>query len=634
MASSSVARAENSCRRCHRRKKRCDKTLPQCDACRHAQVACSFLDDHAQVASFPIAYVRGLELRVKELEQQLADRPSSDNGDLVSIWPENPAVGNTRVENNSPIHQQENPSPVSRPRSRQGTESLAEELKVLSLEATADRHLGPSSGISFAKLTQAVLRRLSPGREAFVFEDGADEDETVEQQQRAMTDLWPDVGSSLLNIDPALISPLVDAYKDPVDISLLDASHISYLLEFYFAHSHTLYPIIRQTEFTSVLWRLYADPLDPLAQSPLWQFRIWMVLAIGSTAYSSVTLVDESESVQFFQKAMTYFEAVMGCGYLAGLEALMLQVSYSFFNKIGPNTWFLVGLAARMAIGMGLHTADTYRSLAIDVAEYQKRLFFSLYMMDRVVSMALGRPFAIHDDDINVEPFSTADDEHIKPEGITLRSSLEPSRMAVPLHILDLRKIASDIGSHVHSIKRGDRLQTAAEKEETIQALHRRLIEWRRSMPFPLPDLQSNVPHLCTNWFDLNYYTHLIMLYRPSSLCPTLDLHKVKILAEASAMAIRQAITMHRQHRFSYNWLNLFGVFNSALSLMYATTSQPDHLALVLDRTKAIADLQLVIELLDTFAKKFPSAKRIRRMVQDVVAKLQLYAVEHNGRTN
>lgn len=49
------------------------------------------------------------------------------------------------------------------------------------------------------------------------------------------------------------------------------------------------------------------------------------------------------------------------------------------------DTWFLVGVAARMAIGMGLHASDTYKSLAVDVAEYQKRLFFSLYMMDRYV---------------------------------------------------------------------------------------------------------------------------------------------------------------------------------------------------------------------------------------------------------
>ena len=51
------ARAENSCRRCQRRKKRCDKTLPECEACKKANEPCSFQDDHVQVASFPVEYV-------------------------------------------------------------------------------------------------------------------------------------------------------------------------------------------------------------------------------------------------------------------------------------------------------------------------------------------------------------------------------------------------------------------------------------------------------------------------------------------------------------------------------------------------------------------------------------------------
>ncbi|OAQ77992.1 fungal specific transcription factor domain-containing protein [Purpureocillium lilacinum] len=85
----------------------------------------------------------------------------------------------------------------------------------------------------------------------------------------------------------------------------------------------------------------------------------------------------------------------------------MLQVSYSFFNQLGPSkasphTWFLVGTAARLALGLGLHTPSAYDGSSFDVQQRRKRIFFSIYMMDRVVSIALGRPFAIHDDDIEV----------------------------------------------------------------------------------------------------------------------------------------------------------------------------------------------------------------------------------------
>lgn len=67
------------------------------------------------------------------------------------------------------------------------------------------------------------------------------------------------------------------------------------------------------------------------------------------------------------------------------------------------DTWFLVGTAARLAIGMGLHCDQTLQSLPNEEAQRRKRLFFSVYMMDRMVSNTLGRPFAIHEDDIDIE---------------------------------------------------------------------------------------------------------------------------------------------------------------------------------------------------------------------------------------
>jgi hypothetical protein len=51
---------------------------------------------------------------------------------------------------------------------------------------------------------------------------------------------------------------------------------------------------------------------------------------------------------------------------------------------------------------MGLHCDQTLQDLSSEQVERRKRLFFSVYMMDRLVSITLGRPFAIHEDDIDV----------------------------------------------------------------------------------------------------------------------------------------------------------------------------------------------------------------------------------------
>ncbi|KAJ9209436.1 transcriptional regulator family: Fungal Specific TF [Paecilomyces variotii] len=647
MASSNTPRAENSCRRCHRRKKKCDRSLPQCEACERAGSKCSFLDERNQIGSFPLSYVQSLQRRVKDLERQLSlalstSRNSEDsiyldpnNGSsppLETFTPDRPTTEEIAVPF-IPASATNNLSPTVGTRGR--AHSLASELELLSLSATAERYLGSSSGVSFAKLTQAVLRRLSPDKSSFVFEDDIEQKGSPNENQ--ILDQFIDPlsfrkygPSSLISSSSAFRTfPELNQQEqlDVVELELPPQWHAAHLTDFYWSHSHTLYPIIRKNEFMGALWKIYTEPEDPLMQSPLWLFRVWMVLAIGSTAYCSVSLVDESESVMFFNKAMTYFEDAFSCGDMAALEVLMLQVSYSFFNQLGPNTWFLVGVATRMAIGMGLHTSSTYENIPVDVSEYRKRIFWSLYMMDRVVSMALGRPFAMRDEDIDVEIFADVDDENIRTDRIVPQDPLQPSSMQVPRHILALRKIASVIGEKVYSQTKA-RGMDQGQRDEVIRQIHKQLVEWRRSMPFPLPELQgSRVPHLSSSWFDLNYYTHVTMLYRPSPLCPILDVPKVKILAESSAMSIRQATNMHLQQRLSYNWLNLFGVFTSSLALMYSVTAQPDSLSSALEQTGAIGDLELAVELLGTFGKKFPSALKCQSMIREVVSRLKDHLV-------
>lgn len=362
-----AARAESSCKRCHRRKKRCDKTLPQCHACQHAKVSCSFLDDETQVASYPVAYgprfqpktsfasacglcltanryVRGLERRVKELEEQLTASLTpqhSQTDPLLYPWDQETDIhlgestmnmDNLTANQSPPALSKKDPLPPSdtQPNSSpfniagQRSGNLADELRLLSLEAAAERYLGSSSGLSFAKLTQTVLQRLSPDQEGFMFDGGV----TDNQDQACDSDpeldplfnsnsIFFEMNASLtapLPLNSIFGNPVVTEFEDSMGLALLDPSHINSLLEFYFAHSHTLYPFIRKSEFETVLWSVYGDPLDPLAQSPLWQFRIWMVLAIGSTTYCSVSLMDETEPLQLFNKAMTYFEPAMGCG--------------------------------------------------------------------------------------------------------------------------------------------------------------------------------------------------------------------------------------------------------------------------------------------------------------------------------
>ncbi|KAI2472773.1 fungal-specific transcription factor domain-containing protein [Annulohypoxylon bovei var. microspora] len=634
-----TAVARTSCQRCHKRKKKCDRKLPECDNCRTANVPCSFLDGDQQSGTYPIAFVQGLEARIQELESQLAlaleaahDSPvvpesSLDDGlsgthEIGGSAHQTPA-NETLGSDLSPysMHGQSHSSIEQVP-----AISMARELRIISLEAAAERHLGSSSGLSFAKLTQTILKRLTPDRADFVFGITQGDDILGQIDWDSPPDFFHPHMMNFPNISgfgPTLfgdmsLSNIIEPSVSLADLCLPSKSRADQLASFYFAHSHTLYPIINQHEFLTLLNRIYEQPIDPSTMDPMSSFRIWMVLAIGSSARCSVSVAEESEALLYYNKALEYFEAAFDYGDMVALETIIHQVSFSFFNQLGPNTWFLVGTAARMAIGLGLHTSSAYEGLPFNILNMRKRIFFSIYMMDRVISIALGRPFAIQDDDIEIEPFFDVDDEPTENIGSHGRDILEPSLMAIPRHILDLRRIASKISRQVYGNQAAIRANMP-HREEILHSLHRELIDWRRNMPFPLPDVHPRVPHLSSNWYDYNYYTHMAMLYRPSPLFPTLDQAMVKKLANVASLSIRQAYTMHRQKRFAYNWLNLLSLFMSTISLIYASTAQPQELVSYLQKAQVIDDLELVLQLFDKLNGKFLGAKNIQCIIDRVL---------------
>ena len=59
----------------------------------------------------------------------------------------------------------------------------------------------------------------------------------------------------------------------------------------------------------------------------------------------------------------------------------------------------------RMAIELGLHRATKSDKRTLDPyrIEVRKRVFWTAYLIDREVCMALGRPFAVAEHEIDVQ---------------------------------------------------------------------------------------------------------------------------------------------------------------------------------------------------------------------------------------
>ncbi|KAI0755124.1 fungal-specific transcription factor domain-containing protein [Daedaleopsis nitida] len=118
---------------------------------------------------------------------------------------------------------------------------------------------------------------------------------------------------------------------------------------------------------------------------------------------------------------------------LEDLQTCVLMASCLGGSNCPQGSWNLVGMGLRMAQDVGVHRKKMYGSKPTVEDELWKRAFWGLVCMDRAVSFGLGRPCAIHDEDVDCDLLAEVDDEywiHPDPELAFKQPEGKPSRVA------------------------------------------------------------------------------------------------------------------------------------------------------------------------------------------------------------
>ena len=88
------------------------------------------------------------------------------------------------------------------------------------------------------------------------------------------------------------------------------------------------------------------------------------------------------------------------------IEILLLLALYSLHSPSGPGAWQLTGMAVRLCVELGLHRrprSQVQPSAPRQVGQRRRCLFWSCLILERKVATTLGRPFSLHDSDIDAE---------------------------------------------------------------------------------------------------------------------------------------------------------------------------------------------------------------------------------------
>ncbi|KAF2874624.1 fungal-specific transcription factor domain-containing protein [Massariosphaeria phaeospora] len=609
-AASSTFRNVSACNRCRLRKNRCDQRLPSCATCDKASVKCVGYDPITK-REIPRSYVYYLESRVAHLEALLqsnaiAFAPAEDfNPSLAS---DNASAASRPVSAaDQSLQDRDNGAPnppaslakeESEKYDREKLSKLVSNIGMVSVQGASDpRFLGSTSGISFARVVFAAVKSSVSGSSS---ERGS------VRGAKSLTSNVADSGASMrdsffgLHTKPAI-------RQAPFPDRELGAR----LVELYFEHANPQIPILHRGEFLDMFERVYASGARHRTSRESYMLNI--VFAIGAGIIMGSSDSDDSptsdnpsspsrsrssppsnkkrrltgqqhQPEEYHASAIIHLENFLGStpaadrpdGFGAGLEelqAVLLLAGFALLRPVAPGLWYIVGVAVRLGVDLGLHYEDgvgidssgsedqnpgnsaqtveeissSNNSARIDakergrrewVRDLRRRLWWCVYSLDRLVSTCVGRPFGITDQVVTTEFPSILDDRFITKEGFLEPPDHQekPTYKLVAHHYFRLRLLQSEILQVLQQRQAQQARASGANQGndfmhtklpspflanfDSFRAwradIDRRLLEWKDSAP---TQLDAGV-QFSPLFLELNYWQAIIMLYRQSLVVP------------------------------------------------------------------------------------------------------------------
>ncbi|KAK7749318.1 hypothetical protein SLS62_008287 [Diatrype stigma] len=426
-----------SCARCRRQKIRCDDNVPSCGNCIRTGQVC--IRTHSSNNPDIISHINYTEARLRFLEdtlcrvapEELAKAPPANKPGLdrigTSYVNQIPTADQCRSRNephasfdrsdtdkgfqNGYSSHQRNPSSTSgdgiiaspTASSQIGpNEPLAHEVGLLSLANSREsKYLGPSSGVSFARLIFSSIPQSQGLATTWVSSGG--------------------VGRSRSGVPQAQPFPL--NWTSDVDLQ--------HFVDAYFETYHPLHPFLDEDIISEHLEIMYANTpsptlLDPQEMSelcefessisPMYSVQIFLVIALGARALETRLSADFS-SERYLATAQARIDnfGLSLHDTTEGLQVMLLLTLSSFYFENGPNAWFLntALIASCLDLGFQRRWTDNSALRARMSVEEQKQvlhrknirsaIFWSTYSIERNLSVVLGRPLTLRDEAIDVE---------------------------------------------------------------------------------------------------------------------------------------------------------------------------------------------------------------------------------------
>lgn len=641
-----------ACNRCRQRKTKCDGRQPACGTCtkRNAECVYGTKYDRAHVS---VEYVRDLEERLGIAPRKNHNAASPGINNMISSDEGNSRQHILNAHRQPPPPQPRELFPVQNQHHHRGSTgsngskghkntatAISPSSSLITTNSTTSAfksctdstsamgagemvkqkrgkerdYYGSSAAISFMKDLASVID--GPTRS----NGSATDDEEIRQYKMSRCDPMSSMPASELDLPP----------RDLADLYVKN----------YFEFAYTLYPFLHKPTFMATYQAMWNDDGEEQAVDELFCSIVNIVFAFGcQLAPTSQNLEDDSE--HYFEKSQSFLRFnLMDSGSVLLVQALLLTGQFLQASSGLAGCWNIVGLAIRIAQGLGLHLDQIYASTKSHIdREIRKRLWQGCLLMDKIVSMTMGRPMMVTHEFEQGEFPLCVDDEYIKDDAILSMS--KPSELEFFHQTIKLYNILADI---LKSVYPNDQLDENPQLLLNIFKFEDRLNEFTANLPNHLQfsfDLQKMMPFERQSIVLHIRVLHLkIMLYR-SMLFPKSPNHKISdygsselytstqrsvaLLCVNLAMELINVISRYRAGDIIYlpaHWYNVFYIYTAGTILLAAKLQVTLHKDI--DLMAFEQAWNSCLEILRSYTQQSASASRCLKVLEMMGNKVRI----------
>lgn len=420
-------RAERACTFCKKRKKKCDGQQP-CELCFQRGISCIYEKK---------AY--GNDIGYSE-----ANAPAMVGGTATVT---NASTDSHNTHSHATFHQH-----AHGPSINTNTNSTNVDQHVNQQEGSYAPHCsGESPGYKLEDKRESSRLLVNPeGRLHFIGESS-----TLSLLEQARQLFSKVLGPSRFSQDPKRFN-IVDGSPNKVaqhPVQLPARQTAQKLLLLYEENVATYIYAVDVEEIQNVLAQVYNDPISAPKSSLC---ILHLIFAIGAV-FLRISVPDSLDPNIFFESALGFLdESVVDVGEIWVVEAYLLSSLYDELQCKRNSSWVELGKAVRYAQGLGMHRPSADRKLPYKVRAHRRHLWRSLYVLDSLKSVNLGRPTM-------VGPYLQAGTEDLQ--------SQEIDKSQIVMHkFCELMTILNDIATDVYGVESVSSTQA--------QSLIKRLQDW------------------------------------------------------------------------------------------------------------------------------------------------------------